>query len=417
MIVKKQVDIIEIGLFELLLEIVKRKRFVFRFTIILSIITIIVCFLIPLKWESISLINPIADNDQNIEIDSFLENDLSELPLLKTQKMEMAIDFMTIMDSRTFREDIIRKYGFIEYFKITKPDTLKAMEIALYKLDKSIIKNTWDQQSNTIRITVTTKGQYKSKSIAEYMITKLEYYVKFKSRVKSKLTREFLEQRTKEIKLKIDTLMIANKKFESNGNVYSFDQQKTQILEIYSELVSKKVMNDIDLELARTQFEPLSPKVKELETRRDMLNKKISEYEENNTGELPKYLLNLNDLPETTLQYDKIQLDLKILNQIYEYIYPMFEAAKVAELKDMPAIEILDTPSLAGKPAKPKRLLIILVVTFAALMFSSLLSLLDAFMLQEQRDQLLQIRREFRNLRSKKIKKPCRQDTNNNVTL
>ncbi len=42
----------------------------------------------------------------------------------------MAVDFIYIMQSRKFQEEVIRKFNLIPYYKINEPDTLKAMELA-----------------------------------------------------------------------------------------------------------------------------------------------------------------------------------------------------------------------------------------------------------------------------------------------
>jgi capsule polysaccharide export protein KpsE/RkpR len=395
MIESKPVNEVEVGLFELLLAIAERKRFVFRFTLIAAVLVTIFCFVVPMKWESRSLFAPIADDTASIQLNAGLLNSFSNMPLLASQKMDMAVDFMTIMDSRTFREGIIRNFNMIGYFKITEPDTTIAMEKALKKLNNSVIKLSLEPQTSTISLSVLTKDKRYSQNIAKYIIKALEHYIKYQKKVKSKITREFLEQRTAVIKTKIDSLMSVNRKFESGGKAYSLDEQTTKALDLYSELVSKKIMNDLDLEVARLQYEASSPKVIELETTSDLYKTKIADFENNHSGTLPKYMLQLRDLPEVSMQYHKIQLDLRIMNKVYEYIYPILESSRLMEIKDMPAIEVLDSPSFPGKHAYPKRLLLISLLTFAAFLLGCLFAILAACISTEQKTQLNGILNSF----------------------
>lgn len=385
MIKRKQEYIVEIGVFDLLLAIAQRKRMIVRLTLLTAIAVTIICFTMPLKWESRALISPIADNTAGIQLNTEFLNSLGEMPLLGSQKMEMAIDFITVVDSRTFREGVIHQFNIIDYLRITKPDSLVAMEIALKKLNANILDIELKQSDNTIQITVLTKDKYLSQKIVEYVIQTLDYYIRYQKQIKSKITREFLEQRTSAIKTQLDTLLILSRNFESKGKAISIDEQTTATLDLYSELVSQKIMNDIDLEIAKQQYGKSSPKIEELETKSQLLTAKINDFENNLSGNLPKYLLQLQDLPEANMQYSKIQLDIKIMNQVYEYLYPIMEAARLTELKDMPAIEIVDRPSLAGMHTYPKRLLLVVMVTLAALLLGCILAILDAFIPLEQK--------------------------------
>ncbi len=394
---------IEISFFQLMLAVAKRKKFIIKFTLFSMILISVICFIIPLKWESKATISPIADNTTGIQLNANLLSSFGNLPLLASQKMDMALDFLTVMDSRTFREDIVRKFQLIDYFKITNSDSLKSMDIALRKYNDKIFRSSLEQQVNIIRLSAITSDKYLSKDIADYILRSLEKYVKYQRKIKSTLTREFLEQRTNEVKSRIDTLLVIKKDFESTGKAFDINEQTTKTLELYSSIVSKKMLNDIELEIAKQQFLPSNPKVKELEIENSLIKGKIEYFEKENSGLLPKYMLNLDQLPDTRMEYDKIIMELSVMNQVYDYLYPMMEAAKLAELKDMPEIEIIDRPGLAGLHAYPKRLLIIIMLTISALLIACMLAVMDEFISEEQKNYLRQILIEVKIIRKKQM--------------
>ncbi|MBM4398951.1 MAG: hypothetical protein FJ041_01285 [Candidatus Cloacimonetes bacterium] len=384
-------DTIEISFFELLLAVAKRKKFVIRFTLLIAILVTAICLIIPSKWKSESLIVPVADNTSKLNLSANLLSSFSNLPLLTSQKNEMALDFLTVMDSRTFREDVIHRFNLIKYFKINKPDSAVAMDIALRKYNDRIFQATLEPQTNSIQLSVTTKERYLSRDMADYILNSLASYMRTNKRAKSTITREFLEQRTNDVKTRIDTLLAINRLFESQGKTYALSEQTTQTLTIYSDLVSRNFMNDIELELARKQFDANSPKIKELENKSILLKQKIEAFEKHENSKMPKYILNLESIPGLNMDYNRIQMDLEVMNQIYQFLYPMLESAKLTELEDMPQFDIMDKPSLAGLHAYPKRLLIIIMVTLAGLLFSSLLAVMQEFMSTESRKTLRQI--------------------------
>ena len=393
---KPQKDIIEISFFELLLAVARRKKFVLRFTLAAVVVIAIILFLIPRKWESRALISPIADNTASVQLSSSLLSSFGNMPLLASQKMEMALDFLTVMDSRTFREDVIRKFNLISYFGVRDADSLAAMDKTLKKYNDKLFTASLEQQTNVIYLSLLTKDKQLSKDIADYIVMSLENYIRYQKKVKSRLTREFLEQRTFNVKTRIDTLLALKKSFESKGKAFSLTRQTTQALELYSDLVSQKVQNEIELEIARQQYAPNSPKTNELEAKSAVLRQKIADFEESKGSSLPKYILNLQQLPDMSMEYDKIQIDMRVMNQIYEYLNPLLEAAKLAELKDMPEIELLDRPGLAGLHAYPQRLMLIVLLSLAALLLACLLAVLDEFISPGQKECLKQILAELR---------------------
>ena len=77
-------------------------------------------------------------------------------------------------------------------------------------------------------------------------------------------------------------------------------------------------------------------------------------------------------------------------------MYPQFEAAKIEELKDMPSIEIIDNPRLAGIRSYPKRGLICVVAAFIGFFVSLGLALIKEA-LEQNHEVIIQIRNTFFN--------------------
>ena len=106
----KQIDILDI-----LLILVKHKKFIVFTTIIVSIAAVIYSLLAPQYWKSTATILPQSDNQGfSISTSSLLGLGSSFLGSAPSASS----DFITIMNSRTFSEDIIKKFDLIRYFKI-----------------------------------------------------------------------------------------------------------------------------------------------------------------------------------------------------------------------------------------------------------------------------------------------------------
>jgi len=76
---------------------------------------------------------------------------------------------------------------------------------------------------------------------------------------------------------------------------------------------------------------------------------------------------------------------MEIYKTVYTYLYPQYEAARLSELRDMPTIELLDTPRLAGRRERPRRAIICILSTLAAFVFAVAISMLKEVGLRNQR--------------------------------
>ncbi|HNT52395.1 MAG TPA: hypothetical protein PKH19_03265, partial [Candidatus Syntrophosphaera sp.] len=79
-----------------------------------------------------------------------------------------------------------------------------------------------------------------------------------------------------------------------------------------------------------------------------------------------------------------------------EYLYPQYELAKLEEVRDLPSFDILDRPSLAGLRSKPKRAVLVSVVTFAAFLLACLAAVILENLLVVHRDKTERILSLFR---------------------
>lgn len=76
--------------------------------------------------------------------------------------------------------------------------------------------------------------------------------------------------------------------------------------------------------------------------------------------------ITLDRTPNTSLKYLDAVRNLKYQEAIYEILAKQFEMAKLDEAKDAPLIQVLDKAAVPEKKSKPKRSLIIILVTISA---------------------------------------------------
>ncbi len=285
-----------------------------------------------------------------------------------------AENFITVMQSRTISEEVIRKFDLLDYFELDHPDSLRNMDDALLLLRQKVLSMGFDSATGLVKVRASSKDKQLSLDIVNYLLARLDEYNREQKVTQGKLNRQFLEIRVNEVKGKLDSLIVANQDFQESSKAIHLESQAKAIVESYSALIAESMMADVELELARSNFGSESPIVREAELRKSSIQRQIRELEA--SGETPEYLINIGSLPQVTAEYLRLEMDMQISRTLFEYLYPQYEAARLSELRDMPSIEILDTPRLAGRRDYPKRALICVVATIIGFILAVILALI-----------------------------------------
>jgi len=313
---------------------------------------------------------------------------------LGSDNAQNAINSVSAMRSRGFSEDVIRRFHLIEYYKITEKDSLKAMDLALKKLRKKTMSIDYSTDTGLVSVSAETKRKNLSRDMVDYYLQKLEIYNKEQKLTKGKMNREFLEGRVRETEAEIDSLLYAVKDFQTRHNAIDIETQTASLISSYSDVIAAKMQTDIELELARKNYAPDSPIVAELKSRSDALGRQIRDLEAGSGALKPRYLIDIDSLPNLGTQFAQLKMNLEIQLKVFEFLYPQFEAARLEELRDMPTLDILDTPREAGMRVRPKRAMLCLIAFGLALVAAVVLTLIKN-VFDQNKERLQEIKKEL----------------------
>lgn len=88
--------------------------------------------------------------------------------------------------------------------------------------------------------------------------------------------------------------------------------------------------------------------------------------------------MSLSELSVVALEYARLLKDVKVQEAIYEIMTQQYEQAKLMEVKDTPTVQVLDRASPPEKKSTPKRMRIVILVSF----FCLILGVIGAFVLE-----------------------------------
>ncbi len=378
------------GLLDVALVLARHKKLIIIFTMLIAIAAIIFSLLAPKYWKSTASLIPVVESNALGSISNNLM-DLVGGGMMSTPKSELAVDFISVMKSRGFSEDVIRKFDLISYFEISAEDSLEAMELATEKLLGSLINVSFDQENNLVFITAETKSRKLSQEIVQYYLDSLEKYNLDNRMTKGRLRRQFLEKQVNTNMAAADSLAKALRDFEKTNKAIALDQQTESLVTLYSESSAKMMETEIEYELAKTQYAANSPNVTLLADKLKLLRQNVKDLESNASGLNPGYIIGIDKVPDLSLQYAQLMINVEIRKKVIEYLYPQYELAKLDELKDLPTFEVLDTPGLAGLRSKPKRAIIVVLSTMAAFILACVIALISESLFIINKDQTTKI--------------------------
>ena len=374
------------GLYELMFVLAKHKRLIIWICFVAALSAIAYSLLTPKYWKSSANIMPVVESGVLGSLNTSLA-DIMGGNLINTPKSEMAVDFVTVMKRRSFSEQVINKFDLINYYRIERPDSLEAMELALRILLTKTMRFNFDQESNLVQVTAETKDKKMSRDIVQFYIDNLESYNISSRMSKGRLKRIFLEQQVNNNMAQADSLARKLRDFEQKNKAISIDDQTKSLVSLYSDTAAKLMQTEIEYELARKQYEMSSPVVTDLADKISLLKKAVKDMESSNSQLTPDYFIQIDKIPNLSMQYAQLMINVDIRRKVIEYLYPQYELAKIDELKDLPTFEVMDSPNLAGLRSKPKRALIVVLTTFAAFLIACILAFVKESLFEDNKDR------------------------------
>ena len=383
----------EFDFFELIRLIIRNRKFIIIFVAVVSVAAVIYSLVTPQIWRSTATFYVIGDQTSSLP---FNIEGLSGLTagLMGTTNSQNAISAVIAMNSRQFSEKVIRHFNLIDYYKITTKDSLKAMDSALKMLHTKTMKIGSDPETGLVTVSADTKDKKLSRDIVNYYLQQLDIYNREEKITRGKMNREFLEARVNETRAEIDSLLLALKDFQQRHNAVDIEAQTSSLIKSYSDIIATKMSTDIELELARKNYAENSPIVLELKDRSEALAKQIRQLEAGKEPLKPRYLIDIGSLPDLATQYAQLKMNLEIKTKVYEFLYPQYEAAKLEELKDLPTLDILDTPREAGLRVRPKRA-VMCIIAFALAVVVSIIIVLIKNALELNKERWQEIKKEL----------------------
>ncbi len=352
----------EISIIGILFIIKKNaKLFLFNFLAILFLITII-SFVIPVKYSSKALILPPEETIDPLlygysGIGEGMTSQFSQALLGGSVVSEI---WASILCSRSVLVSIAYELNLFNLWQI------KNTEDAVEKL-KSVLSTNISPEG-LININVTTEDPVLSRDIAVLLIDNLDSINNTLLQTYAHNRRVFLEKRLNQITDSINILRDSLLEFSIKNKIVNLEVEGSVILTLLGDLRAKEIILESELSGLSSEMTPNHPNRKALEASLNSIRWRIKQIEQTGgVGLGLGFSQPLESLPFLEIQYIRIKGNLNRLNSLYGIVYTEYERSKIAELKDMPVLKVIDWPTIPEEKSWPKRSIFVIIGGFIGL--------------------------------------------------
>jgi len=350
----------EIDLLDLLKTIYRNRGLILGIAVVVTILGLVFALLQKPQYTSEMTFVEQKSNNNN----SMLASLASSIPFGLGGNLSggESSSLTTIIDSRSFRTEIIKKLDLKNYII----NSQKLEKEAIEKLDKQAV-DAWLKKSMTVtqdsktgvyKINVKMEDRAMATKIANTYFYALDDYLKNQKLDKNKINREYLEKQVSAVEKDLDLKQQTLKVYEEEYNTASIDVDSKIAVESVAKIKGLILETEGQLNVAREIYGEESLEVTKLRESLFEFNRQLENLE-NGTGSVK--FIPLKDIPKIKYDLEKLSTEIKATSEVYKMLRVQLEQAKLDEISNRSVIELLDEAVIPKVPSSTSKKLILII--------------------------------------------------------
>ena len=270
-----------------------------------------------------------------------------------------------VLGSDEVKNAVIKKFNLREFYR---KDTIEETRAELDS-NLSISKN----KDEIIYISVEDRDPQKAADLANEFVEALDTVNTRLVMTSGKRTRFFLEKRLEQAKGELLAAEASFKKFQEMNKAIKLDDQSKVMVETMAALKGQLISKELELKMLLSYAAQENPMVASLKREVRELDLKLKEIEEGRGG-AKSFFIPTSKIPNLSAEYVNLVREIKIQETLFEMLTQQYELAKIQESKDTPSVQFLSKAQAPERKYKPKRALIVIMSTLAAVFVSVFLA-------------------------------------------
>lgn len=388
------------NLFDYAYVLVKWRRLIGVSVLVVSVLTAIVSLLLPQEWKSSTTLVPPEEEFDQLGLGMLLN---STMPLniggLGGQQPSSE-RLVTLIKSRRVLGAMVDRFGLVAEYGAPY------REQAIDMLDDHIEEELG--RDGTLKVEVRASSPELSAQLANALAQELDAVNREYKQRQARALRAFLETRMVLVRDEMEKGGRELQHFQEEYGLVDLGSQTTAAVEVVKNVVLAQVEAEVKMGVLRQQLAAgheerwlAEAEVGELEKQLKTITGDVETTTDTAAARIHQQALGpqLRALPELGFQYTKLDLDLKVKEEIIRFLGTKLEEAKYKEALNTPTLQVLDEATPPKIRSAPRRALMVLLGTACSLVLSAVLAFaLESFGRTgvQHHQQLEEIRRLLR---------------------
>jgi uncharacterized protein involved in exopolysaccharide biosynthesis len=354
----------------------EHRRLLARIVLYGLLASTLIAFLIPTRYESMARLMP-PDSSQSGGLAmaaAALSGGAGGLGGIASEMLGMKSTsdiFVGILTSRTVQDKLIQQFDLKKLYGDRRMEDAR----------KDLAEHTGisvDRKSQIITITVVDHDPKRAAAIGQAYVEELNRLVAELSTSSARRERIFLEERLQAVNKDLESAEKEFSQFASKNSAIDIKEQGKAMVEAGATLQGHLIAAESELEGLRQMYTDNNVRVRSVRARIDELKHQLEkiggkgEDASAPSGQQQASLYpSIRRLPLLGVTYADLYRRTKVQEAVFETLTKEYELAKVQEVKEIPVVKVLDSPSIPDKKSFPPRLLIMLLGTAFAFAFAS----------------------------------------------
>ena len=348
-----------------------RRKLLFRWFVIGVVGSLILAFIIPIRYTATTRLMPPDQAGQGIASMFAALGKSSELGALGSEIFGIKTSgelFLGVLKSESVENAIIDKFDLRKEYGLRRyQDARKVLESNTDLLA--------DRKSGIIVIKATDKDPERAAALGHEYIEQLNHVVVTLDTSSAHRERVFLEERLKEVQQELKVAEKDFSQFASKNAALDVREQGRAMIGAAGQLEGELIAAQTELEGLRQIYTTNNVRIRSLQARIDEYHRqlqKLADSVPNGKGEIPdapttgqdqELYPSIRRLPILGVTWADLYRRTKVEEAVFETLTKQYEIAKVDEAREVPSVKVLDPAGVPERKSYPPRTLILMFGT------------------------------------------------------
>jgi capsule polysaccharide export protein KpsE/RkpR len=354
----------------------KHSRFIVGGTMAVAVVSLIILFIITVRFTAAAYIMPPQTN--TTMIDQFLKSMSGSTVAsmvgggagggaASLLGLKGAGDlYIGVLSSEPMLDRIIKIFNLREYYQPSISIGESKIEDIRKELSGNIKIKSGDE--GVITVEVTDEDPQRAADMANAFVSELGKIIQEMSVEEATMRAKFLEDELVKVNSKLQQAEDNFEKFCKENNIVQPITQVTGILEYLGGLKTEIDRKSVQLQAMRQTQTSFNYEVMRAEAELKAMRKILREGEINTSPQTDKgnLFVPTSKVSELGVAYQRVMREVKLQEEVYKNIYQLLEIARMDKIKDAVIISVLGKATLPEKKSFPRRGLSLIVITILA---------------------------------------------------